>query len=307
MAKEGFFVRMQMKKLVCLVLTAVLLALTASASAEMTLNNRKLTNKALLKPIKATEYADWTLYQPEDREIPVDVTKVSQFKKYPYFPVLAVKNDETAVLLLKRTGKSWTLVGANRNVLTREGWTLWQFTMDHMIGNENEAMFIGFYFTAEDGGSMELFLQPFAGSRRFSFISFTPAASAAENLFAHNVDIMFNSGLKYSYREQATQNTWTYSMDSKLPLAAEYDNFDVFDLSQVPLTIMEAMVPVTVTQDTVLRQFPGESAALAGLSAGDEVLAAYDSWDYQYKEWVLAWNGSAMGYISRVSFASDTE
>ncbi len=171
-----------MKKLVCLVLAALMLVLAASAAAEIAQTNRKLTNKALLKPIKASAYADWTLYQPNDREMDVDVTKVAQFKKYQYFPVLAVKGDETAVLLLKRSGKSWTLAGDNRKALTRPGFTLTQFTMDHMMDGKDEAMFIGFSFELEDGGSAELFLEPWHDSRRFFGLSYLPAAPAAEEL-----------------------------------------------------------------------------------------------------------------------------
>lgn len=283
-----------MKRIICLLLAAVLALLTASAGAEIALNNRRLTNKALLKPIKASGYADWTLYQPEDREIAVDVTKVKAFKKYAYFPVLAVKGDETAILLLRRTAKGWQLDGDNRTALTRPGCTLAQFTMDHMFDGVNEAMLIGFFFTLEDGGTMELFLEPMAGSRHFSGISYLPPERVAENLFADYVSIRFNSGLAYGYTTRMTGNNWQYCMDSPLPLAKEYDNFDVFDLAQVPMTIMEALSPATLAQDTQLRQYPGESAVLAQLHAGDEVLVPFA---YGSIDWVPAWVSGAMGYV----------
>lgn len=294
------------KKLAAVLL--MLLLLMTGALAEGTLHNRKLTNKSLLKAIKGTEYASWTLYQPNDRERDLDLTKVKAFKKYPYFPVLAVNGDDMAILLLRRSGKSWTFASANRTALTRPGCTLTNFSMDERMGTEeNERMFIGFSFQLDEGGWMELFLEPGEISRRFSFISYIPASRTAENLFADGVEIMFNSGLRYSYRNQATQNTWSYSLDTQLPLAAEYANFDVFDLAQVPLTIAEALVPGTIARDTLLRQFPGESAALGEVHAGDEVRVPFDAWGYQHMDWVPVMAQGAMGYVPRACIAGAAE
>lgn len=295
-----------MKKLLaCLLVLLMLLPCTASALVQLP-GNPLVRDKALLKALKSTEYASWTLYQPNDRELEMDVTKDHAFKNYPYFPVLAVNGDETAVLLLRRTKKGWQLDGVNTKALTRPGFTLTQFTMDSYYLPEDQTMFIGFSFVTEDGANVELFLTPGEFGKRFSGISYIPRTRRLEHLFADSVSITFNSGLQFAYRNQETQNTWSFSMDSELPLAA-YENFDAFDLSQAPLTLMDAMTPDIVAQETQLYQFPGEGAAMRTLSAGTEVLASWRHYGSDGAAWIPVYVDGLAGYVLRETLAGAQE
>lgn len=126
--------RLPRKLIVRLFFCSVLLLLCISSVGYAECNlpaKQKLTNEQLLKAIKKTEYAAWKLYGPADSEIVgKNVYATAFFKNAVTFPVVAVKDDQAALLIMRRDGKSWSLLSANEQALTREDFVLSGFSVD---------------------------------------------------------------------------------------------------------------------------------------------------------------------------------
>lgn len=282
-----------------LILIMTLLMLCGSALGEVDLYDQpRLVNKTLLAPIKKTEYASWTLYQPRDRETDINVTKDRGFKERAFFPVLAVKDDHAALILLHRVKGKWKVEGVNTKALDRPGFTLRLFTLDTSFsGNDGTPMQVGFSYELSDGTNAELCFEPSEDyGSRFRSISIVTASPQPEHLFAKYVSVIFNSGLTYTYCHDGS-NLIKYNLDGPDAIA-EYRNFDTFDLTQVPLTILDAMLPARVTRETALRQLPHPDAfPLLALTPGEEVLSCasrYVSASFDR----LVYAHGAMGYVS---------
>lgn len=141
------------KSCVCILLIFVpFLLLFSSAYADTQLPlKQKVKNKSLMNTIKKTDYASWEIYGPADSEIVgKNIYSTVFFKNAATFPLVAVKGDRTVLLIMQRSGSSWSLLCANEHALAREDFILFGFTIGiSSYDEENPSVLVSFNFSSE--------------------------------------------------------------------------------------------------------------------------------------------------------------
>lgn len=299
-------------KRTCAIILGILLMLSCvPALADVALpENPQLTDPALLAPIGQTAYAGWTLYQPTSSEIVgEDMTKDSAFAVRRFFPVVAVRDGQAALILLQRAGDGWTVFGTNETALNRPGLTLSQFTIDSNNRAEDTGLPVYFIFTDEQWNHYQLGMTATdVYTTRFDFLNFIGAPESggktAKHLFADGFMLGFNSGFSFTYIYHDPYVEQRYSMDI-ITGESDYDNFATFDLRNVPFSMHDAMVACTVRADAgigggriLLKQFNADGAAtLCEIPEGAQALREVNMLDFQSRSWVLVAYGDAVGYL----------
>lgn len=138
---------------VCILFISILLvSLFSSAYADAELpSKQKVKNKSLINVIKKTDYASWEIYGPADSEIVgKNIYSTAFFKNATTFPLVAVKGDQTVLLIMQRSGSSWILLSANENALERDDFILCGFTIGtSSYDDENPSVLVSFDFSSK--------------------------------------------------------------------------------------------------------------------------------------------------------------
>lgn len=302
-----------MKTIRAIVLCALLLLFSMSAFADVDLsNNPVLTDQALLKPIRQTEYVNWKLYQPTSSEIVgADMTNDGHFQDRHFFPVVAVQGDRAVLILLQRAGENWAIHGMNETALNRPGLTLSQFTIDSNNRPDDTGLPVYFGFFDSEQAHYQLGLTATdVYTTRFDFLNFAGKAGrspkAAEYLFADSFMLFFNSGFIFSYDYLYPTMRLQYSMHI-LTGESEYDNFATFDLGKVPWSIFDAMEECTAYSDAslhegkiLLKQFGNDaSVTLCEIPKDTRLLREADQLNLENRDWVLVAYGQTLGYLPK--------
>jgi len=124
-----------MKRFVMWLFVALCLVSASVALGDETIKEfescKKLTNKAIIKVLKKSEYASWEFFQPSDSEIAgKNIYKEKWFKSTAWFPVVAHKDEELDLVLLHKVNNKWKIELSNSNALKKDGYFLTGFTVD---------------------------------------------------------------------------------------------------------------------------------------------------------------------------------
>ena len=140
-----------MKKLCVLLFAFCLLVSCAHASVETESRLTPLSNKTMIKMLNSSGYKGWTLYQPGPRETDVDTSSKSFLRQVGLYPVVAMKDGETRLIILRKKGGDWKIDLASEHAISRDGFRMYDFSMDENISSESETVYIYFdYADAED-------------------------------------------------------------------------------------------------------------------------------------------------------------
>ena len=265
-----------------------------------------LTHQALLAPIAQTPYAGYTLYQPTDTETAEDAVLNTSFIDYPFFPVVAVKEDQAVLILLRRENPGdsrdrWAIHGIYEKALHHPSFTLFRFSMTTLYSPDpSSSLPVYFHYMRGEQDSLTLSLSlPASGEIRFTGLDYRPQSDVTP---PHAVvfRVLFKED-RYLFRYGSLDHLQSFFPVFSASAQAPGDP-DVFDLSAVPFSPCDALTPCLVRaapQDPgapiLLRQFPGAQAAvLRVLAPGDA--ARYDP-AFSRDGWVLACVEGVLGYL----------
>ena len=268
----------------------------SSATAETGLDDwLQLNHKEIRAAIRKTEYASCPLYQPGDSDTG-EVLDKRLIDQLPYFPVVAVKNDQPVLLMMRRDGKAWTVDTVSTTALVRDGLVLEAL---YAYANPEEGeVHMYFDFRQEDEAyndrKLTIIAREKSGVRvdRFSSVEDNPSA---EMLYATVADVAFNRGYRFYYWYGGTNARMDYGVE--LYEDASTGDLALFDLAQIPLNIFDTMAECTVSE-TMMYQFPSDhSATLAYLPQGTVILREQCSYGFEVREWVLVAHDGVLGYV----------
>ena len=144
-----------MKRILALVFALCMLVSCAYASVETEERRTPLSNKTLVKILEKNGYKGWTLYQPGSRETDTNTSSKAFLRRIGIYPVVAEKDGETHLVILRKKGGDWKFQLASDKAVSRDGFRMYDFSMDENISSESETLYIWFDYAD-------------AGDRRYS-------------------------------------------------------------------------------------------------------------------------------------------
>lgn len=155
----------------------LLLPACALAGVEFSPDHPMLRRSSLRAPILQTEYADYALYQPFGNPSGDDAAYNSDFDRYPFFPVVAVKDDRAVLILLRRENPGeakdrWAIHAINEDALFHPSFTLINFSMDTLYSVSSQ---VSFTYIQDEGYPLSLYMRiENVGDPRFFSMSYRP-------------------------------------------------------------------------------------------------------------------------------------
>ena len=104
----------------------ILLCITShvtNASAE-NINFIPLSNSKILSIVKKNSGDDWQYFQPSPRETDVNCSSEAFLKRINIYPILALKDDQNKLILLKKDKGAWKYLAENPLALKRDDFEL---------------------------------------------------------------------------------------------------------------------------------------------------------------------------------------
>ena len=144
-----------MRKICALLFVLCMLVSCAYASVETEERRSPLSNKTLVKILDNNGYKGWTLYQPGSRETDTNTSSKAFLRQIGIYPVVAVKDGETHLIILRKKGGDWKFQLASDKAVSRDGFRMYDFSMDENISSESKTLYIWFDYAD-------------AGDRRYS-------------------------------------------------------------------------------------------------------------------------------------------
>ena len=116
----------------------------------------ELKSKRLIQIVEDEIGEGWTLYQPNGREEEENFSSAANLKEMRFLPVVAQKDNQLRLLILRRQGDLWKVSEQNDRALMRDGWTLQNFSA--MPYGNSDWTYIFFDFVDENQKRWELML-----------------------------------------------------------------------------------------------------------------------------------------------------
>ena len=197
----------------------------------------ELKSKRLIQIVEDEIGEGWTLYQPNGREEEENFSSVANLKEMRFLPVVAQKDNQLRLLILRRQGDLWKVSEQNDRALMRDGWTLQNFSA--MPYGNSDWTYIYFDFVDENQKRWNLMLN--LGDGYVS--SFGAISHYVEGYGTTYINMNYDRGLEFLIDAPA------YSRLSYEVYPVEDYSFGVedFDLATCPLSMQELIVPAVVS------------------------------------------------------------
>lgn len=197
----------------------------------------ELKSKRLIQIVEDEIGEGWTLYQPNGREEEENFSSAENLKEMRFLPVVAQKDNQLRLLILRRQGDLWKVSEQNDRALMRDGWTLHNFSA--MPYGNSDWTYIFFDFVDENQKRWELMLN--LGDGYVS--SFDAISYYVEGYGTTYINMNYDRGLEFLIDAPAYFRL-SYDVDP-----AERYSFVVedFDLATCPLSMQDFFVPAVVS------------------------------------------------------------
>ncbi len=259
----------------------------------------QLEDQEMLAALEGTPYAHCTLYLPLDSERPVELFQTPAFTHPDFIPLIAERNGKPVFLLLERKNEQWTLAAANEKALCRENMELFSFSVQTSISPE-KGMYIDFGFRHTAAPEGDYFLYLHANKKYgsyFSHLSGNYASPGMRQLYAYSCDIHLTAAYAYEYNYNAPHQRFYYDIHANASM--EDSEVSAFDLSSVPLNMLDTFVPGRVAESkesAQLMQLPHEQSALLAVLSPDTPLLCEPN-IFPSRKWLLVFYGNRLGYM----------
>ena len=197
----------------------------------------ELKSKRLIQIVEDEIGEGWTLYQPNGREEEENFSSAENLKEMRFLPVVAQKDNQLRLLILRRQGDLWKVSEQNDRALMRDGWMLQNFSA--MPYGNSDWTYIYFDFVDENQKRWNLMLN--LGDGYVS--SFGAISYYVEGYGTTYINMSYDRGLEFQI------DVPVYSRFSYEVYPVEEHSFGVedFDLATGPLSMQEFLVPAVVT------------------------------------------------------------
>lgn len=196
----------------------------------------ELKSKRLIQIVEDEIGEGWTLYQPNGREEEENFSSAENLKEMRFLPVVAQKDNQLRLLILRRQGDLWKVSEQNDRALMRDGWMLQNFSA--MPYGNSDSTYIYFDFVDENQTEWGLVLNLSA-----VYVSYFRMIYNAEGCGTTEIVFNYDHGMKFQF-DALFYFRLSYDVDP-----AERYSFVVedFDLATCPLSMQDFFVPAVVS------------------------------------------------------------
>ena len=196
----------------------------------------ELKSKRLIQIVEDEIGEGWTLYQPNGREEEENFSSAANLKEMRFLPVVAQKDNQLRLLILRRQGDLWKVSEQNDRALMRDGWMLQNFSA--MPYGNSDSTYIYFDFVDENQTEWGLVL-----NLSTVYVSYFRMIYNAEGYGTTEIVFNYDRGMKFQF-DAPFYFRLSYDVDP-----AERYSFVVedFDLATCPLSMQDFFVPAVVS------------------------------------------------------------
>lgn len=196
----------------------------------------ELKSKRLIQIVEDEIGEGWTLYQPNGREEEENFSSAANLKEMRFLPVVAQKDNQLRLLILRRQGDLWKVSEQNDRALMRDGWMLQNFSA--MSYGNSDSTYIYFDFVDENQMEWGLVL-----NLSTVYVSYFRMIYTAEEYGITEIIFNYERGVDFQF-----DATFYFRLSYDVDPAERY-SFVVedFDLATCPLSMQELLVPAVVS------------------------------------------------------------
>ena len=195
----------------------------------------ELKSKRLIQIVEDEIGEGWTLYQPNGREEEENFSSAANLKEMRFLPVVAQKDNQLRLLILRRQGDLWKVSEQNDRALMRDGWTLQNFSA--MGYGNSDSTYIYFGFVDENQTEWELVLNLSTVYVSYFRMIYTAEEYGITEIFNYGRGVDFQFDAPFYFR-------LSYDVDPAKSLSFGVADFE---LATCPLSMREFLVPAVVS------------------------------------------------------------
>ena len=251
-----------------------------------------LSNKQLYEAAISYLGNGYKLFQPDSRETYEDTSSSSALKDVAVYPLIAVKDQQASLLVMKKSGDDWEVFICNHTALQRPGFSLADFSVEvtSMVSNP---FYVYFDYIDETGNRWTLTLQLSATYQcRFANLS----TSIGRKFIHWFYDMDGNATYQLDYSSCCC--SYEIDFDPRVPIDA-----DKFSFTQCPIALDDLLTPVDIRNKTIsLFMYPDDTQSPTLELSGEESLEIN-----QQEDWSLAYYKNSLFYVKTSEIAANGE
>ena len=251
-----------------------------------------LSNKQLYEAAISYLGDGYKLFQPNPRELDENTSSSSALKDVTVYPLIAVKDQQTSLLVMKKSGGNWEVFICNHAALQRPGFSLADFSVEvtSMVSNP---FYVYFDYLDETGNRWTLTLQ-LSATYQCRFANLSTRAGRKFITLVYNMDRDIDYKLDYSY----CRCSYEIAPDPTVSFDA-----DKFSFAQCPIALDDLLKPVDIRNKTIsLFMYPDDTQSPVLELSGEESLEIN-----QQENWSLAYYKNSLFYVKTSEISADDE
>ena len=251
-----------------------------------------LSNKQLYEAAASYLGDGYKLFQPNPTEIDVNTSSSSVLEDVTVYPLIAVRDQQASLLVMKRSGNGWEVFISNHAALQRPGFSLTNFSVDPYT-MVSDPFYVYFDYLDETGNEWTLMLQ-LSAAYQCRFHHMSTRVGCKSILLVYNMDRDITYQLDYPY----CRCSYEIAPDP----TASFDA-DKFSFAQCPIVLDDLLEPVDVRNKTInLFMYPDDTQGPTFELSGEESLKIN-----QQEDWSLAYYKNSLFYVKTSEISADDE
>ncbi len=251
-----------------------------------------LSNKQLYEAAASYLGDGYKLFQPNPRELDVNTSSSSALKDVTVYPLIAVKDQQASLLVMKKSGDDWEVFICNHAALQRPGFSLADFSVE-AASMVSDPFHVYFDYLDETGNRWTLALQLSAVYQcRFHDVS-----TRAGRKF---ITLIYNMSRNIDYQLDYPYCRCSYEIAPDPTISFDADKFS---FAQCPIALDDLLESVDIRNKTIsLFMYPDDMQSPTLELSGEESLEIN-----QQENWSLAYYKNNLFYVKTSEISADDE